>query len=57
MFTSSLLHGAKEEVAVAQEFPVWEEPLKKLLIKRAIKFRSRFPYSQRQMDGGKVILI
>ena len=57
MFTSSLLHGAKEEVVVAQEFPLREEPLRELLIKRAIKFRSRFPYSQAQMDGVQAIMI
>jgi hypothetical protein len=57
MFTSSLLHGAKEEVVVAQEFPVREESLRELLIKRAIKFRSRFPYSQAQMDGVQAIMI
>jgi hypothetical protein len=56
MFTSSLLHGEKEEV-VAQEFPLRKEPLGELLIKRAIKFRSRFPYSQAQMDGVQPIMI
>jgi hypothetical protein len=35
MFTSSLLHGAKEEVAVAQEDPVRREPLRELLIKKS----------------------
>ena len=42
---------------MAQEFPVWEESLEELLTKRAIKFRSRFPYSQEQMDCALAILI
>jgi len=46
MFTSSLLHGAKEEVAMAREFPLREKPFRELLIKKSHQIPQLLSLSQ-----------
>jgi hypothetical protein len=57
MFTSSLPYGAKEEVAVAREFPVREEPLRELLLKKSHQIPQPLSPLPGPMDGVQDIMI